>query len=360
VMVTLHDVAKAAGVTPSAVSYALSGKGTLSAATRSRILAYARELGYRPNLVARGLATQQTHTIGLVVGDIANPFYGVAAQVVERTAYRTGYRAFFVSTDRDDQLGGELLADLAARRVDGILAMAGGLPAEMVRSLVAKGVPVVWCMWEDEGQDLKPSVDLDYFAGGRSVADHLIALGHRRIAIVAHKPNPGATVHEHRLRVAGFRAGLAAAGSRDEPLMAFGDSTVESGMAAGHALLSLSTPPTAIFATNDLMALGVLGAARDLGVPVPDALSIVGFDDIMAAALTGPPLTTVHVDVSAIMAHATTLLLRMIAGSAPGEPLMLSPTLVIRGSTGSARQDADDPTSLASPPLNHPSPAGRS
>src|SRR6185312_7446806 len=157
-----------------------------------------------------------------------------------------------------------------------------------------------------------------------------------------------------------FRAGLKAAGlSDDEPLMAFGDSTVESGTAAGHALLSLSPPPTAIFATNDLMALGVLGAARDLGVPVPDALSIVGFDDILATALTGPPLTTVHIDVSALMAQATTLLLRVIAGSPLGEPLMLSPTLVIRGSTGPARQDTVDPVGFASTPLHLPSPAGR-
>src|SRR5579872_4281430 len=102
--VTLEDVAKVAGVTPSAVSYALAGKGTLSAATRARILQCARELGYRPNLVARSLVTQQTHTIGLIVGDFANPFYGAAAQVAERTAYRSGYRTFFVSTDRNEHL----------------------------------------------------------------------------------------------------------------------------------------------------------------------------------------------------------------------------------------------------------------
>jgi DNA-binding LacI/PurR family transcriptional regulator len=334
-VVTLHDVAKAAGVTPSAVSYALAGKGTLSAATRARILQCARELGYRPNLVARGLVTQQTHTIGLIVGDIANPFYGVAAQVVERTAYRAGYRAFFVSTDRDEHLGEELLADLTARRVDGILAMSGGLPPGMVRSTMAAGMPVVWCMWEDEGRDLTPAVELDYYAGGQAVAEHLVALGHRRIAIVTHRPNPGATVHEHRLRVAGCRATLAAAGCPfDEALLAFGDSTVESGLAAGCALLTQPGPPTAIFATNDLMALGVLGAARELGVPVPDALSIVGFDDILATAFAGPPLTTIHIDVAGLMTNATALLLEMIAGKELIVPPDRTPTLVVRGSTG--------------------------
>ena len=154
--VTLHDVARAAGVTPSTVSYALTQKGTLSAATRARIIQCAQDLGYRPNLVARGLVTQQTRTIGLLVGDIANPFYGTATQAVERAAYRAGYRVFFGNTDRDDELGRSLLDDLVARRVDGIIAMPGGLPLAEVRALTTTGLPVVWCLWEDEA-NLAPS-----------------------------------------------------------------------------------------------------------------------------------------------------------------------------------------------------------
>src|SRR5579862_3549730 len=130
--VTLLDIARDAGVTPSTVSYALSGKGTLSAATRARIIKCAQDLGYRPNMVARGLVMQRTQTIGLLVGDIANPFYSAATQIVERTAYRSGYRVFFGNTDRDDQLGHSLLDDLVARRVDGIIAMPGGLSVDVV------------------------------------------------------------------------------------------------------------------------------------------------------------------------------------------------------------------------------------
>jgi DNA-binding LacI/PurR family transcriptional regulator len=333
-LATLHDVAKAAGVTPSTVSYALSGKGTLSAATRARVLKHAQELGYRPNLVARGLVTQRSQTIGLIVGDIANPFYGAVAQAVERTAYRFGYRAFFVSTDRDEHLGQELLTDLVARRVDGIIAMPGGLPQETVRTAIAVGVPVVWCMWEDEDGDLTPAVGFDYFGAGRLVAEHLAGLGHRRVGIVTHRNAPGRTVHEHRLRVAGCREGLAAAGCPlDDSLLAFGDSTIDSGYAAGRVLLALSAPPSAIFATNDLMALGVLGAATDLGLSVPADLSIVGFDNIMGAAYTSPPLTTVNIDTAAIMAAATTLLLDVIGGKEPEAPPLAQPTLVVRGST---------------------------
>jgi DNA-binding LacI/PurR family transcriptional regulator len=334
-MVTLRDVARAAGVTPAAVSYALAGKGRLSAATRERILTCARELGYRPNLVARSLKTRRTHTIGLIVGDIANPFYGLAAQTVERTASRAGYSVYIVSIDRNEYLTKEVFAALRASRVDGLLAMGASVRADVVDSDVAADLPVVWCMYDDDGWTLSPHVNVDYHSGGRLVAEHLVSLGHRRIGIVTHGPKPGAVLHEHRLRVAGCRAGLAAGGCPlDESLLAFGDSTVESGMRAGQALLTLPAPPTAIFATNDLMALGVLGAARDLGVPVPDALSILGFDDILAAAFSGPPLTTVRIDTVEIMTGATSLLLELLAGKEPAAPPLAAPTLLVRGSTG--------------------------
>jgi DNA-binding LacI/PurR family transcriptional regulator len=332
--VTLQDVARAAGVTPSTVSYALSQKGTLSAATRARIIKCAQDLGYRPNLVARGLVTQRTQTIGLLVGDIANPFYGSATQVVERTAHAAGFRVFFGNTDRDDELGRSLLDDLVARRVDGIIAIPGGLPPDRVRAVTTMGLPLVWCLWEDE-PGLAPSVDLDYLHGGQIAAEHLLALGHRRIGVVTHRPAPGRAQHEHRLRVRAFRTALETAGTPlDESLLLFGDSTIESGLAAGRALLERASPPTAIFATNDLMALGVLGAARERRIAVPDELSIIGFDDIFVAGWTYPPLTTVHVDIQEIMTTTTHLLLDLIAGRDPTPPAVSVPKLVIRASTG--------------------------
>ena len=336
-MVTLNDVAKAAGVTPSAVSYALSGKGTLSMATRTRILTCASELGYRPNLVARGLATQQSHTIGLLVADIANPFYGIVAQTVERTAYRYGYRAFMVDCDRNEHLARELLADLTARRVDGIVAMPGGFAAEVIRSTIPPSMPIVWCMWEDEDPDLTPLVGLDYYTGGKLAAEHLLELGHRHIAILTHHNKPGANVYEHRLRVAGCRDALASAGvPLDSSLLALGDSSVESGIAAGRSLFSRSDSPTAVFATNVLMALGLLAAAHEAGIPVPAALSIVGFDDIVSAAFSGPPLTTVRIDCAGMMAGAVMLLLDLIQGRKPMLPPISIPALIVRRSTGPA------------------------
>ncbi len=333
IVITLQDIAKATGVTVSTVSYALSGRGSISDATRERIIRCAEELGYQPNLIARGLVTQRTRTIGLIVADIANPFYGAVAQVVERVAHHADYRVFCVNTDRDVQLGQELLADLVARRVDGILALPGGLLSDTVRLLVPAKLPVVWCMWDEQGVDLVPSVGLDFSAGGRQVAEHLVALGHRRLAIVMHGAEPERSLG-HSLRLLGFRTGMARAGLPLDPAFihtAF--PTIDGGRVAAHDLFELPAPPTAIFATNDLMAIGVLRAAKERRLSVPRDLSLVGFDDIVGAAELGPPLTTVHIDVSGMMTAATELLLRAMAGPVVTAPPLFMPRLVVRDST---------------------------
>lgn len=334
-MVTLHDIAKATGTTVSTVSYALRGKGSISEGTRAKIIQCARDLGYRPNLVARGLVTQRTCTIGLIVTDIANPFYGAVAQAVERVAYRAGYRVFFVSSERDEQLGRELLEDLTARRVDGIIAMPGGLSAATIRSATATGQPIVWCMWEEEEKDLAPTVGVDLAAGGRQVAEHLLALGHRRVAIVMHGIEPSGLSMGHRLRLHGYKSGLADGGyPLDESLIRCGNSTIESGRIAALDLLALPDAPTAIFATNDLMAIGVLMAVKERGMQVPRDVSVVGFDDIVTAAHLGPPLTTIRIDTATLMTAATALLLRAIEGDTATSLPLLAPTLVARESTG--------------------------
>jgi len=333
-MPTLQDVARAAGVDRSAVSYALSGKGNLSTQTRARIITCAQELGYRPNLLARSLIKQRTHTIGLVVADVTNPYDGAVAQAVQRAAYGSGYRAMIVNTDRDARLGHELLADLVARQVDGLLALPGGLPSEAVQSITAAGPAVVWCMWGGEGYDLAPAVDFDFVQAGRLVAAHLLHLGHRRLALVRHGAPP-ASGWGGRYR--GFAETLTRAGYPLSPdLCRYGDATLEGGQAAAHALLARPNPPTAIFATNDLTAMGVLAAARACGARVPDDLSVVGFDDILPAAHTAPPLTTVRVDTAAIMTAATAVLVDTIEGRATDAPPLFAPTLVVRASTGPA------------------------
>jgi len=331
-MATIYDVARAAGVTAATVSVALSGRGVVNPKTRDRILQCARELDYRPNLVARSLTTRRTHTIGLVVFDITNPFYAEVAQAVEQTARRAGYRVIIGDAAGDEEPVLELLEELAARQVDGIIVMSGGVPLESVRDIAAGGMPIVPCMWDEQTPPrLTPSVSIDFAAAGRLVADHLLDLGHRRIAIVAIGRADEPVV---RLRESAFCDRLAERGCPLDPaLWQWADGRLERGYAATHALLARSDPPTAIYSTNDLMALGVIAAARERGVMIPDGLSVVGFDDIALARYASPPLTTVRIERATLMATATDLLLRLIAGEELSSPALLLPTLVEREST---------------------------
>ncbi len=342
-MTTIYDIAKAAGVTATTVSYALSGKGSISKATRARVLKYAREMGYRPNLVARSLIKQQTSTIGLVLPKLINPFYAEIAETAERIAYASGYRVSVTNTYEDERLGQELLEDLASRRVDGIIAMPEGLSWQAVHSMTTSGLPLVCCMWEEEEEEAAaPAVGLDFARGGWLAGEHLLELGHRRIGIVAHGTEGGRL--NHHLRVAGCSAALAHAGYPLDPaLLKFGNSTLESGAAAAQALLSLPDPPTAIFATNDLMAIGVIHTAWKMGMHVPRDLSVVGFDDIVLAAYMAPPLTTVAVDIGALARKAMELVFSMIEGRHTTSPPLLVPTLKVRGSTAPPGEEAFAP-----------------
>lgn len=331
-MATIYDVARAAGVTAATVSVALSGKGVVNRETRARILRCAEELGYRPNLVARSLSTRRTQAIGLVVLNVGNPFYAEVALAVERRARESGYRVLFANTDGDEELGRELLEDLVARQVDGIIAMPGGLPSDAVRAVASEGLPTVACMWEEQDATLTPAVDVDFVTGGRIVGEHLLALGHRRIAVIA-EGTPGESI-AHHLRVSGFSQALTAAGvEQQEDLFCLGDSSIASGRTAAQMLLERKSPPTAVFATNDMMAIGVLMEARARGMHVPQDLSVAGFDDIFLAECMNPSLTTVRIDKTELMSAATDLLLRAIDGEQITSLEPFVPRLVWREST---------------------------
>ena len=344
IVTTIYDIAKAAGVTAATVSHVLSGKKPVREATRKKVMKYVEELGYRPNLVARSLITQQTCTIGLVVPTVANPFYAEVIEATERIAHSAGFRIMVTNTQDDRLLGQELLEDLYARRVDGIIALggAGGLPFSTINTLISQGLPIVGCLWDEEEEHLVTTVGFDFFSGGCLVAEHLLALGHRRIGIIAHGV-VGKRL-QHHLRVSGCTETLAEAGYPFDPtLLIYGDSSVKSGETAALQLLALPDPPTAIFATNDLMALGVLSAAWKQGLHVPRDLSVVGFDDIVLSAYTTPPLTTVVMDRVALMEKAMEILLVMIE-SKPVPPLpMLKPVLAVRESTTHYEKKGGEP-----------------
>jgi DNA-binding LacI/PurR family transcriptional regulator len=337
-MATIYDIAKAAGVTATTVSYVLSGKGSVSAATRLRVMKFAQELGYQPNLVARSLIKGRTGVIGLALPNIENPFYSEIIAIVERLAYKAGLRVFVTMLTTDDVVGQKLLGDLVLRQVDGLLVFGGCPPPHVLQTIVTPNLPIVWCLWEGPGEATSLSVDFHFYQGGQLAAEHLLSLGHRRFGVVAHVDPDGSIP---ALRFSGFQEVLAAHDITIDPqLIQPGQYTAEGGKEAGHKLLTHPNPPTAVFATNDVMAIGVIAAAWELGKQIPRDLSIVGLDDISLARYTTPPLTTIAIDKTAVMSLAIDTLLQAIDGEALTPSSMYPASLVVRGSTALCTQHA--------------------
>ncbi len=334
-MTTLDDVARHVGVTSATVSNVITGKGSVSEKTRARVFAAIEEMGYQPNLVARGLARRKTFTLALVLLTIANPFYAEIAEEIERVARQHGYQLLLCNTHKDTTTGREHLKGLSSRWVDGLLVMGGSLSVPDMLAAARRGQrgqPLVLCIpSENEQNAALPVVDIDFRYAGELAAQHLLALGHHRAAVIVEAPS-------HVLRWEGFRTALATSGvALPAEYVQYGDSTMQSGYQAAEVLLALPIRPTAIFATNDLMALGAVEAALDHGLRVPSDLSVVGLDDIMLGAHVRPPLTTVAIPKQELAKQAIELLLRYIDSTETGPvSLTVRPHLVVRHSTAEA------------------------
>jgi len=334
-MTTLDDVARHVGVTSATVSNVITGKGSVSEHTRSRVFAAIEELGYQPNLVARGLARKKTFTIALVLLTIANPFYAEIAEEIERVARQHSYQLLLCNTHKDTTVGREHLKALSSRWVDGLLVMGGSLSVPDMLATARhgqRGQPLVLCVPSEHEQNVAlPVVAIDFHHAGELAAQHLLELGHHRAAVIVEAPS-------HELRLEGFRTAMETSGvALPAEYVQYGDSSMQSGYQGAEALLALPIRPTAIFATNDLMALGAVEAALDHGLRVPGDLSVVGLDDIMLGAHVRPPLTTVAIPKQQLAKQAIELLLRYIDG-AVSEPVSLTvrPHLVVRHSTAQA------------------------
>lgn len=329
--VTIKDVAKAAGVGQATVSRVLNGSGPVGQETRERVLAAARSLGYVPNMLARGLVNRATGTVGLIIPDITNPFFPAVTRGVEDAASQAGYTVFLCNTDNDPAREEVDVLKLRERCVDGIIFVGSQSRRERLARLVQDGIPVV--VTDRAVPDLDAdSVLVDNKLGAQNAVSHLIDLGHTRIAHAAgHRETPTG-----QGRYQGYCEALAGAGLPvDEHLVFWGEFTVESGIQAGQVLLGRSPRPTAIFAANDLLALGVIRAAQEAGLAVPEDLSVVGFDDIPMAALVSPPLTTVRQPAYEMGRLAMSMVLDRLTGQVTGggRHHLLQPALILRGST---------------------------
>lgn len=285
--VTIADVARRAGVSPTTVSHVLSGKRPVGAATHARVLQAVSELSYRPNSVARSLRTRRSQMIALIVPDITNPFYGVVTRGLADTLDEAGYRSYVCNTNGSTTSERDFIDDALDRGVDGIVMAWLQVEPLEVEAVQRARKPLVLLTDGDE----IPGVDhvtVDDRAGARAATRHLVARGARRVAMITGPA--GASLN----RVKGYADALAAAGMAFDPaLTREGGWLRDGGRAAMLSLMATDTRPDAVFCANDLMAIGAMDAARELGLRIPDDVALAGFDDIEAAALLTPPLTTV-------------------------------------------------------------------
>jgi len=337
---TIKHVAARAGVSFTTVSHVLNGTRRVSDSARERVERAVAEMGYAPSAVARALKMSETGIVGVLVPNITNPFFAELTRGIEDCCHRADYGVFLCNSDDAPERQARYLQTLLERRVDGLLLAApAGEPQALVRRLAGTQAPMVVIDRELPGLAAR-LVRVDHRGGARLAVEHLLSLGHRRIACLS-GPSSFAVGH---LRAAGWREALEAAGLQPDPqLLLEGDFDA----AVGHALtrrLLARGDATAIFAGNDLMAIGALRAAAELGLLVPQAVSIIGFDGIDLGAYTYPPLTTVGHRIGAIGEAAASLLLGMLADPAAApDDVMLPVTLVERASTGAAPHRPERP-----------------
>ncbi len=325
--VTLEMVAEAAGVSAASVSRILNGTAIVSADKRAAVDAAIARLGYVPNPVARGLAGGRTLSIGVVTQAIDSPFYGSALRGIEEALTPAGYSALFVSGQWSAAQEARCIDALRSRRVDGMIVLTGRL-SDAALSTMAQELPVVVT-----GRSLRApglvALDYDNEEGARLATQHLLALGHRRIAFIC-----GDLKHpDGKQRLRGYRKALAAARVPAVPALELaGDFTEASGLAAIERLTDSGTPFTAVFASNDQMAFGARLGLHRRGLRVPEDVSLVGFDDLATAVYSTPPLTTVHHPVHELGRLAAQAMLQLLAGAEPA-PVLPPPHLILREST---------------------------
>lgn len=325
--ITLEMVARTAGVSPATVSRILNGSARVTERRRTAVESAIKQLKYRPNALARGLARGRTNSIGVLTQDIASPFYGEALRGIEDALKNTGSIPLIVSGHwmLKDEI--ERLDHLLSRRVDGLIVLTGSLTDEhLVR--YAEVVPLVVTGRDLSGANIK-SLRFDDYLGARLATQHLIGLGHTRIAHIAGPMNHLDSVE----RLRGYRDALSEAGiTLDDSLIVHADFHEPGGVLAINQLLSARTAFTAVFAANDQSAFGAMLALHVHGIRAPEDISVVGFDDLPVSNYVIPPLTSVKQPVYEMGVAAARTLVGMIQGEDKTEELP-KPELIVRGSS---------------------------
>jgi LacI family transcriptional regulator len=333
--VTISDVARLAGVSSMTVSRVINESAGVKPDKRRRVEEAIAELGYVPSRLARGLTRQRTGTLAVIVPDVANPFFTLIVRGAEDIARRAGYRVILCDTHADIVAEQEVIEEMIAHRVEGILmAPVSDRSRDHLRRLTKFGVPFVLVDRTVPGID-SDAVLGDSEAGARQLVDHLISHGHRRIGMIV-ESNDVSTARDRRR---GYEAALAAAGIPVDPsLVANAAVDPTGGLDGMQQLLALDDRPTAVFTVNNLVALGAIEAVRAAGLEVPDDVALVCFDDIEYASRLYPFLTVMEQPAETFGTLSTQLLIERIEGRAPERTRMvvLSAEFIIRKSCGGA------------------------
>jgi LacI family transcriptional regulator len=337
--ITIRDVARVANVHPGTVSRALGGetRSLVNDETAERVQRVAEELGYRPNPIARGLKTNRSFTIGVIIPDITNPLFPPILRGIEDRLEADGYTALVVNTDNDARRERHHVETMLARQVDGLISATARLDHELPAT-VASGLPIVLVNRSADDHSVAAAT-VDDHEGIRLAVEHLTALGHRRIGHLAGPQNTSTG----RRRRAGFVDAMRAAGLHvsESEIRVCGSFNVREGAIACAELLGTAPELTAVVAANDLLAIGCYDTFEERGLRCPDDISVVGFNDMPLVDHLRPPLTCVRVPQREIgMAAADLLLARLGHEDTEPRDVLLEPNLIVRGSTAPLVREA--------------------
>lgn len=327
------EIAKKAGVSIATVSRALNNNGAVREVTRQRILAISKELNYIPNPHARGLSRKLTDTIGVILPELLDEFFMDIIHGIDEEAYRANKFVLISSSHTQRNIIETLLEFMGSGRVDGVILMVPQLHTEAAQLIQQSKRPVILL---NACQDLRNviSFNIDNFQGAFAITEHLIKHNYKKIAMIS-GPSENCDAEE---RFRGYQEALTLFGlSLDKNLIISGDFTTRSGYDVFKRLINKNPKPDAIFAANDMMAVGILEAARESGIKIPDDIAVVGFDDIYMSRFLQPRLTTVHVPIQELGSKAIQYLFKMISGEVDSKlPYreVLNTSLVIGGSCG--------------------------
>ena len=324
--VTIYDVAREASVSMATVSRVVNNNPNVKPQTRKKVFEAIERLGYRPNAVARGLASKKTTTVGVVIPDISNAIFAEVARGIEDIANMYHYNIILCNADKKKDKEIRVINTLLEKQVDGLLFMGGAVTEDHIQAFKTSSVPIVLCATTEEG-DTYPSVDIDHIGAAEDAVSTLIQNGHRQIAMISgtlQDPSNGYA------RFQGYKNALEKAGiAFNDELVRIGNYRYESGMEVTQHFLGLQDKPTAIFAANDEMAIGAIHAVQDKGLRVPEDVSIISVDNVRMASMVRPLLSTVAQPMYDIGAVSMRLLTKLMKKEAVANSRVILPHEVI-------------------------------